>query len=156
MIRIKRNPDIIKPLFMDHDGVLVMRNQDDGELEDFFDKKSIKILNEIISESDCEIVISSDWRNHYTLKAMGDIYEDSGIIKKPIAYTPDLWTKNSNINDLEKIRSLEIETWLTRTNISNKWCAVDDMELLLTNFVLVNPDKGLTTSIKNKVLSFLS
>lgn len=155
MIRIKRNPDIIKPLFMDHDGVLVMRNQEDGELEDFFDKKSIKILNEIIIESNCEIIISSDWRNHYTLKAMGDIYEDSGIIKKPIAYTPDLWTKNSDINDLEKIRSLEIETWLTRNNISNNWCAVDDMELLLTNFVLINPNKGLTSSVKSKVLSFL-
>lgn len=156
MIRIKRNPDVMKPLFMDHDGVLVMRNQEDGELEDFFDKKCIKILNEIINESNCEIVISSDWRNHYTLKTMGDIYEDSGIIKKPIAYTPDLWTKNSNINDLEKIRSLEIETWLIQNKISNNWCAVDDMELLLTNFVLVNPNKGLTNSVKSKVLSFLS
>jgi hypothetical protein len=157
MIRIKRNPTTIKPiLFVDHDGCLVIRDQNDGELEDFFDKKSIKILNEIITESDCEIVISSDWRNHYTLKAMGDIYKDSGIIKKPIDYTPDLWTKNSSVDDLEKIRSLEIKTWLNQNSISYNWCAIDDMELLLSNFVLVNPNKGLTNSIKNKVLAFFS
>ena len=156
MIRIKKNPVKYPILFLDHDGVLVIRDRDDGELEDFFDKKSIKILNEIIVETDCELVVSSDWRNHYTLKAMGEIYTDSGIIKKPIAYTPDLWTKNSDINDLEKIRSLEIETWLIQNKISNNWCAVDDMELLLTNFVLINPNKGLTSPVKNKVLSFLS
>lgn len=156
MIKIKKNPVKYPILFLDHDGVIVIRDQDDGELEDFFDKKSIKILNEIISESNCEIVISSDWRNHYPLKEMGNIYIDSGIIKKPIDYTPDLWTKNSDINDLEKIRSLEIETWLLQNNIYTNWCAIDDMKLLVTNFVLINPNKGLTNSVKNKVLSFLS
>ncbi len=63
----------INVLFLDHDGVICLPDQwgrrSEGSLEidkyfDKFDKKSIKILNEIIEKTNCEIVISSDWRFH--------------------------------------------------------------------------------------------
>ena len=154
MIKTKQNITNINYLFLDHDGVIVMQDTN-GDLGKFFDPKCVSILNKIIIETNCELVVSSDWRNRYTLKNMGIIYEDSGIIKKPISYTPDLWTKNSSVDDLEFIRSSEISDWLNQRGIFTHWCAVDDMKLLLHNFVLVDPDYGLTNIIKNKVTPFL-
>mgnify|MGYP000323948819 CR=1 FL=1 len=50
---------------------------------DNFDKKAIKILNEILETTDAEIVVSSDWRLHANLEELGEYYESQGIIKKP-------------------------------------------------------------------------
>ena len=57
---------------------------------DDFDKKSIKVLNEIIETTDAEIIVSSDWKLHANLEELGDYYESQGIIKKPVAVTPNL------------------------------------------------------------------
>ena len=54
---------------------------------DDFDKKAIKILNEILEETGAEIVVSSDWRLHANLEELGDYYISQGIIKRPIAVT---------------------------------------------------------------------
>ena len=86
---------------------------------------------------------------------MKDIFKDEGIIKGPVDYTPDLWTKNSNADDIEEIRSKEIQKWL-RENNWRTYCAIDDMKLDLTEFVQIDPDKGLTAWNVRKVISFLS
>jgi hypothetical protein len=83
----------MKILFLDHDGVICLSNNWGGRSKkwakyrsanphsskekkdapvsvrfDDFDKKAIKILNEIIEETGCEIVVSSDWKLHATLE----------------------------------------------------------------------------------------
>lgn len=154
MIKITKNPNLKKPiLFADHDGVLIPRNEY-GEFESYFDQNCIYWLNEIIYETDCNIVISSDWRLHYTLKIMKELYKDEGIIKSPIDYTPDLWTKETSIYDCEKIRTREILDWL-KNNPANKWCAIDDMKLNLENFVQCDDTKGITKIIKDRVVNYL-
>ena len=40
------------------------RDNDTAWIFDRFNDKAIKVLNEIIEATDCEIVISSDWRFH--------------------------------------------------------------------------------------------
>lgn len=149
----RKNPNHIKIIFLDHDGVLVPRGFDDLDQE--FSPNCVSILNDILYDTNAEIVVSSDWRLHYNLKSLCDIYKNSGVIKCPISITPDFWTKNSNIKDLELLRTNEILFWL-KNNKVDKWVAIDDMELLLENFVLTDGDKGLVQrEIKNKILKFL-
>ena len=140
-------------LLLDIDGVLKIRDED-GDLENYFNQNCVYFLNEIIIETDCLIILSSDWRLHYSLKVIGEIFQDEGIIKKPIDYTPDFWTKTTSIYDCEKIRKREILDWLKK-NPTNKWCAVDDMKLELDNFVQCDSTKGITKNIKDKIVKFL-
>src|SRR5574338_218086 len=106
----KRNPEN-KILFLDHDGVMVLRDTD-GDLNNWFDEKCVKVLNEIIRKTDCEIVVSSDWKNYFDLNELCNIYKKFGVIKCPISVTPNLYNKKINANDLEELRSKEIKQWL--------------------------------------------
>ena len=87
----------MKVLMLDNDGVICLSNNWGGrkkkwskyrsanpdsskELKDApveyrfddFDKKAIKILNEILEETGAEIVVSSDWKLNATLEEIGD------------------------------------------------------------------------------------
>jgi len=150
---------------------------------DDFDKKAIKILNEIIEDTGCDIVVSSDWRLHATLEELGDYYISQGIIKRPIAVTdifkdlfPKEWSGLRFRADLELERSMEINHWLENHPEVTHWVAVDDlnmsMEFLgdrfsskdgsdkkpgLSNFVLTpKSSMGIKQNgIKEKIIKFL-
>jgi hypothetical protein len=105
---------------------------------DNFDVKAVKILNEILEETDAEIVVSSDWQNFATLDELGEYYESQGIIKKPIGVTKEIgdvdfekydkmpWNRDL---DLEQHRSLEILEWLEAHAEVTHWVAVDDLHM---------------------------
>ena len=40
---------------------------------DNFDQKAVKVLNEILEQTDAEIVVSSDWRLHATIRRTWEI-----------------------------------------------------------------------------------
>jgi hypothetical protein len=196
-------------LFLDHDGVICLSNNwggrskkwakyrsenPDSSLEfkdkpvncrfDDFDTKAIKVLNEIIEQTGCDIVVSSDWRLHATLEELGDYYISQGIIKRPVDVTDifkDLFPKEWSIlrfrADLELERSMEINHWLENHPEVTHWVAVDDlnmsMEFLsdrfstkdgsdkkpgLSNFVLTpRSSEGIKQSgIKEKIIKFLT
>ena len=196
-------------LFLDHDGVICLSNNwgsrskkwakyrsenPDSSLEfkdkpvncrfDDFDTKAIKVLNEIIEQTGCEIVVSSDWRLHATLEELGDYYISQGIIKQPVDVTDifkDLFPKEWSVlrfrADLELERSMEINHWLENHPEVTHWVAVDDlnmsMEFLsdrfstkdgsdkkpgLSNFVLTpRSSEGIKQSgIKEKIIKFLT
>ena len=198
----------MKVLFLDNDGVICLSNNwggrskkwakyrsanPDSSLEfkdkpvncrfDDFDKKAIKILNEIIEQTGCDIVVSSDWRLHATLEELGDYYISQGIIKRPIAVTDifkDLFPKEWNAfrfrAELELERSMEIGHWLENHPEVTHWVAVDDLnmsieflgdrfstkdesnkKLGLSNFVLTpRSSEGIKQSgIKEKIIKFL-
>ena len=150
---------------------------------DNFDEKAVKILNEILEETDAEIVVSSDWQNFATLDELGEYYESQGIIKKPIGVTKEIgdvdfekydkmpWNRDL---DLEQHRSLEILEWLEAHAEVTHWVAVDDLHMGihvenswrgaydredwgLENFVWTPRDnQGIKQSgIKDKILKFL-
>jgi hypothetical protein len=103
---------------------------------DNFDRKAVKILNEILETTSAEIVVSSDWRLHATLKELGDYYTLQGIIKKPIAVTdlfkdvyPSEWSRLRFRAELELERSMEIEHWLENHPEVTHWVAVDDLNM---------------------------
>jgi len=197
----------MKVLFLDNDGVICLSNnwggravkwanfhKDNRDFEftnrpvhtrfDDFDKKAVKVLNEILEETGAEIVVSSDWRLHANLEELGDYYESQGIIKRPIAVTdqfkdvfPKEWNAFRFRAELELERSMEIGHWLENHPEVTHWVAVDDLNMSpeflskyfsseeddsknpgLSNFVLTPRSReGIKQSgVKEKVIKFLT
>ena len=150
---------------------------------DDFDKKALKILNEILEQTGAEIIVSSDWRLHANLEELGEYYLSQGIIKKPIAVTdmfkdifPSEWSQLRFRADLELERSMEIKHWVDNHSEITHWVAIDDLDMSvqflgdrfsarneseskpgLTNFVHTprNSEGIKQCGIKEKVLKFL-
>ena len=188
----------MKVLFLDNDGVICLANNwgsrvkkrkkdkislvmNDPDVEakyrfDYFDKKAVKVLNQVLEETGAEIVVSSDWRLYATLEELGDYYLSEGIIKKPIAFTDSITSKNYDNfpweyrMELEQTRSLEIAEYLTNYQSITEWVAIDDLNMSLrrkedgeyswglNNFVLTpSSNEGIKQSgIKEKIIKFLT
>jgi hypothetical protein len=195
----------MKVIFLDHDGVICLATEWGGRYKkrqraegikasdsakdmpleyrfDNFNQKAIEILNDIITQTGAEIVVSSDWKRWANCEEMGEYYESKGICKKPIAYTPDLsactWYSEkvfvwSPKWDLEQTRAIEIRQYLIDHPEVTHWVAIDDLnmgapytdetwgemdrEWGLKNFVLTPRSReGIKQSgIKEKILEFL-
>lgn len=196
----------MKIIFLDHDGVICLstewggrtkkwkkyrsanpdssKERNEGPVDvrfDNFNKKAVKILNEILEETGAEIVVSSDWKLFASVEEMGEYYESQGISKKPIGFTKKLgecdqpenypWSKTF---DLEQSRSLEILQYLKDHPEVTNWVAVDDlnmgiphkheswgdmeMDWGLTNFVLTpKSSEGIKqTGVKEKIVNILN
>ena len=196
----------MKVIFLDNDGVICLSNNwggrskkwakyrsanpetskqlSDAPVEvrfDDFDKKAVKVLNEILEQTGAEIVVSSDWRLHATLEEIGEYYTSQGILKKPVGFTKLLGQFDDPENfvwslqwRLEQSRSLEVLQYLKEHPEVTEWVAVDDlnmgknqthkawgemeMDWGLTNFVLTpKSSEGIKQSgIKEKIIKYLS
>jgi hypothetical protein len=193
----------MKVIFLDHDGVICLSTEWGSRFKkqnkwggrklsmttlempleyrfDNFNKKAITILNEILEETGAEIVVSSDWKRWANVEEMGEYYESKGIIKKPIALTPNLgqctWYDNwawSRDWDLEMTRVIEIKQYLHDHPEITHWVSIDDLDMgktgkkwgmefehdwALDNFVLTpRGNEGIKQSgIKEKVIKFLN
>jgi hypothetical protein len=180
----------MKVLFLDHDGVICLSSEWGGRHKkkgydsnpetpmdirmDSFNSKAAKVLNEIIEETGCEIVISSDWKRWGTLEQLKEMYIVRGI-KPPLDITPFFKSllKEGKIpghyeftlnNSLEIERHLEILHWLKEHPEVTHWVAVDDLNMSmhdgwgLENFVHCKRpyNEGIKQcGIKNKILNFL-
>jgi len=157
----------MKVIFLDNDGVICLANNWGSRLKkqkkwggmrlsmsnrgipleyrfDNFDQKAVKVLNEILEETDAEIVVSSDWRLHATLEELGDYYESQGIIKRPFGVTevfhfsnwrdegfiPDhddfVWSRSEY---REQERHFEIMRYLGNFPSITHWVAIDDLHM---------------------------
>jgi hypothetical protein len=157
----------MKIIFLDNDGVICLANNWGSRLKkqkkwggkklsmsnreipleyrfDNFDQKAVKVLNEILEETDAEIVVSSDWRLHATLEELGDYYESQGIIKRPFGVTevfhfsnwrdegfvPDhddfVWSRSEY---REQERHFEIMRYLGNFPSITHWVAIDDLHM---------------------------
>jgi hypothetical protein len=192
----------MKVIFLDHDGVICLSSEFGGRFKkqreakrklsqsieslpvfarfDNFNKKAIVILNEILEETNAEIVVSSDWKRWASVEEMGEYYESQGIKKKPIGFTKKVmdcevpenfvWSRQW---ELEQERSLEILQYLRDNPQITHWVAVDDLNMGkvqkheswgdmeldwgLTNFVHTpRVREGIKQSgIKEKIIEFL-
>lgn len=192
----------MKIIFLDNDGVICLSNNWGSRYNkqkkwggrkmsmnvrempveyrfDNFDKKSIKVLNEILEETGAEIVVSSDWRHHATLEELGGYYLSQGILKAPIGVTKTLGECDQPEDfpwcyywDLEQSRVLEILQYLKEHPEITNWVAIDDLNMGKTgtrhgmsfehDWALDNfshtpiSNQGIKQSgVKEKVISFL-
>ena len=194
----------MKVIFLDHDGVICLSTEWGGRFKkqkkwggrklsmtngevplefrfDNFNKKAVKVLNEILEETGAEIVVSSDWKRWANVEQMGEYYESQGIIKKPIDFTPNLgkctwyidaypagfmWSREW---DLEQTRVIEIKQFLHDHPEITHWVSIDDLNMgkngeewkdvwALDNFVLTPKSiEGIKqTGIKDKIVKFLN
>mgnify|MGYP002360174241 FL=1 len=155
----------MKIIFLDIDGVLALAfgsmNRNNKWDAYPFDRKAVKVLNKILKETGAEIVLSSDWKHHYGMKALSEIFlELNGVIKAPIDVTPALPT---NSMDLEGGRVAEIKLWLKENAEKmgvTHWVSVDDLNMSegLTNFVHCKRfNEGIKqTGLADKIVKFLS
>ena len=92
-----------------------------------FNAKAVKIYNEILEKTGAEIVISSDWRHHWTLAHLQEIFvEFAGIIKAPIDTTS--YIPGGSLQQLEEYRAKEILLHVEQ-NKPEAWVAIDDLDL---------------------------
>ena len=147
-------------LFLDCDGVICLSNNWGGRMKkwkkykklnpealndseapldvrfDDFDKKAVKVLNDILILTGAEIVVSSDWKKHATLEELGVYYNSQGIVKRPIAFTPSYigcdkpedfsWSFSMRY---EQERALEIAQYVKDHPEITHWVAVDDLDM---------------------------
>lgn len=132
-------------LFLDIDGVL---NTDD--FRDMFGSNVlnpflVRNLGRVVFETECKIVISSDWR----FGAMETIHQAlrcKEFVDQPQA-GPIIDAVIDTIPDLGLTREQEILAWVKVPMIDvGNWVAVDDMDLDLgdTHFVHTNSEAGLS------------
>lgn len=122
--------------------------------------KCVMVLNEIIAETNCDLVISSDWRKSFNLEELGEIFEWNGIIKKPIHFTP---LECRSMRDLVINRAHQIKLSVEELK-PESWVAIDDLPIGanmftvgITNFVLCDPIEGLAgNGKKQQVIDFLN
>lgn len=157
----------MKVIFLDHDSVICLsrnwgsrykKQKKWGKREssmsmkdipieyrfDDFDKKAIKVLNQILEETRAEIVVSSDWKLHASVEELSTHYQIQGIIKKPIDVTEKFhftnWVEEGFLPDhdnfawlrdesLEQQRHFEIKRWLRDHPEVTHWVAVDDLHM---------------------------
>ncbi len=145
----------MKILFLDIDGVLALpknystqRNKLHAKdrhakglgVPYMWDEKCVVALNRFIRMNDLEIVLSSDWRIHFTMDEIDMIFRINGVAKSPIGFTVRGGKMSAS---LEYNRVAEIQDWV-ETNRIAMWCAVDDMDLskLGTRFVQTDERMG--------------
>lgn len=173
-----------KIIFLDHDGVICYGdnwatrfnkqvggyknaskfdiNHPDVKLRfDDFNQDSVSVLNEILTETNADIVVSSDWKLYATLDEMGDYYESQGIIKRPVDFTPNWENPGFREPTRDLIREKEIRMWLNDNPDVTTYVAIDDLNLYglgSQHFVYCDiiVEEGLEEKgIKQKILELL-
>jgi len=126
----------------------------------YLNKKAVKVFNEICTMCNPIIILSSDWKDHYTIEQMNEFFEWNDIITPITDYTPTLWGKRFfKLQDLEECRSTEILTYIREREIEN-YIAIDDLDLspwIPDNFVRTpRSTEGIKQfGIKDKIINKL-
>lgn len=121
-------------IYLDIDGVLATSHQFGSKKrhEKYncypFDKKCVIVLNKILLKYNPSIVLSSDWKQHYTLKEMNEIFEWNGVKGKIIDVTPNLWKREYSFTLLNKNRADEILSHVKKHKINN-YIVIDDLSM---------------------------
>jgi hypothetical protein len=168
-----------KVIFLDIDGVLATVKQYATKksspyyLYEYdvypYDEKCVKILNEIIEETDAEIILSSDWSLHYTLEQMDGIFKHNGIIKSPfdmitqlaISMSSSSMNRGYSIDQYIKEHSDEFENYVIIDDLDiRKYTRhTDNQSFDYDNFVHCTRGdfEGIKqTGIKEKILKVLN
>ena len=123
-----------------------------------FDGKCVEVLNGLLWQFECDIVVSSDWRLYCTLEELQEIFKLNGVVSEPIGVTDHHPT---SMSDMEKNRAGEITKYV-KDNEVTKYIAIDDLDLHgflgSEHFALCNTDwEGIKQSgLKDKIINKLN
>jgi hypothetical protein len=136
-----KNNNNMKIIFVDIDGPLAWGTWKDGRTDIELGDKTFKIpypwvkedcnaLKTILEKTEAQMVLSSDWKSHFSISQMRAIFEHyniPGYRLVDITTHQNLWNKMSRPSD-EWVRAAQIKKWVKDNRIAN-WIAVDDMNL---------------------------
>lgn len=154
---------IEKVIFLDIDGVLnseeffIKRDKKhikalEEENKDYLvydlDKKAVKILNETLNLTNCEIVLSSSWRI-FGLERVNNALKEVGF-KYEINY-------KTTMDDMD--RGLQIKKFAEENNVENYIVLDDesfdiDKHITLERFIKTNWRTGMLECHKNRIVSY--
>jgi len=148
-------------IFLDIDGVMIVgwkkTKMFPWGFQEPFDKGCVEVLNSIHEIMPVEIVISSDWRDHYSIPTLQKIFDEFGVKPKITDVTPN--SKKYVMDDLEGGRSDEINTYIGQHKDEIlAWVSVDDLKMYdLEHFVECTKwTEGIKqTGIKEKIVNEL-
>jgi hypothetical protein len=141
-----------KLVFLDFDGVL----NSDKSVQELgtryrFAKSSVDALNEIVRHTDARIVISSTWRNHWTLIENASYLKRDGVLPNRVV---------GKTKALDKERGLEIDLWLQSAPYPvESFVILDDRDDMLKHcdrLVKTDPQIGLTMSHARQAIEILA
>lgn len=167
-----------KILFLDIDGVLKSldnmqvlsylwhqnnENKSRDEFGQLFDERCCRWLEYIYNETNCQIVISSTWKDS-GLEQMRLLFKTRNIKVNILDITPNIIDQsllkafyNTNIDEAQ--RGFEIQQWLD-INDYDSFCIVDDNSDMLPHqlpyFVQTNDQIGLTKECSIKIIKILN
>lgn len=93
-------------------------------------EEDCKALHTVLCETDARLVLSSDWRKHFSFIQMKRVFELHGIPGQWLIDTTthqNLWKKLSR-PPIEWERAAEIRKWAMDNKVKN-WIAIDDMDI---------------------------
>jgi len=159
-----------KHIFLDIDGVLATTAQYYTNRKKWhpmydcyrFDEKCVRIFNNIIEKTNPIIILSSDWKDRYSITMLNEIFEWNKVNAKISDITPNLWgTQYTSLQQLEECRAEEILKYqVDHADVVDKWVAIDDLNLkswMPDNFVhCTRVNEGIKQSgVKDKILKIL-
>lgn len=161
----------MKTIFLDIDGVLATQKEFMRVRHSFhkkydeakqlhipypFNQGCVKVLNEILEETDAQIVLSSDWKLHWDLEELDKIFKFNGVIKSPITVTG---SHPVSFGNLEKNRVNEIKKYREKHDVG-EYVIIDDLHMdiyEIERFVRTKDREGLKQlGIKKKILKYLN
>lgn len=144
----------MKVLFLDIDGVcnsLAYARLNGLNLWNKVDPEACAIVQRIVAETGCKVVLSSTWR----------LYPDSrAVVRKQVCQyidcTPNLQGEGGHYGITA--RGVEIKHWLDRHHEVERYAILDDNSDMLPGqpLFLTTFDKGLTHGIADKVIKYLN
>lgn len=145
-----------KLLFLDFDGVITTYKS--GWT---FDEEKLKLLDIILQETQCQIVISSSWRSS-TLEETLESLHFLPFIDKVVGVTPrlELPTKQGDWEFDVPFRGLEVDAYLNSLGKKVNYVILDDdSDFLWTqreHFVRTNSYGGLTMDNVREAINILN
>lgn len=129
----------MKIIFLDIDGVLSLAGDSfkraavttDITVPYLWNNEACSRFNELLQDTEANIVLSSDWRKHYRLQDMKVILDYNGVMgDRLIGYTPinPKYRYSGTTQAAGIYRSAEINDWLKLHGVK-RWIAIDDMPL---------------------------
>jgi len=141
-----------KIVFLDFDGVL----NSDQSVQQLgtryrFSPPSVAALNELLRQTDARIVITSSWRNNWTLIENASFLKRDGVLPNRVV---------GKTTTLEKERGLEIDAWLRSAPYPIISYVIlddrDDMVMHQARLVQVNPQFGLNSAQARRAIELLA
>lgn len=155
-------------IFLDIDGVLATSHQyytnrkKWHEMYDCyrFDEKCVKVFNDIIEKTNPVIILSSDWKDKYSIEIMNEIFVWNSVNSVVTDITESSWgVIFDSVQQLEECRAYEILEYVKKRDIQH-WLAIDDLNLspwIPDNFVCTpRANEGIKQSgVKDKILKLI-